>query len=107
MKRLEGQFPIKDSSQVLKFRTASDFANELNIHVNSLNRCVKLYTGRSTTENINRSLLKEAKRLLRKKHWPIHKVGLVLGFKEPNHFSSFFKKYESISPTEFRSKRIK
>ena len=102
----EGQFPINEPSQIIKFRTASDFANELNIHVNHLNRSVKLLTGHTTTENINQAILKEAKRLLRRNQWPIHIIAMVLAFKEATHFSNFFKRNIGMSPTEFRSEKV-
>ncbi len=41
---LERQFPIDDTHQVMNLRTASDFAGQLNVHVNHLNRAVKVTT---------------------------------------------------------------
>jgi hypothetical protein len=38
---LERQFPIDDAHQRINFRSASDFANQLAVHVNHLNRAVK------------------------------------------------------------------
>lgn len=99
---LRQQFPITKSTQYIKLRKASDFASRLHIHVNSLNRVVKLYTGKTTTQNINERFSKESKGLLTRTDWPINTIALVLGFKEENHFSAFFRKHVGCTPTEYR-----
>ena len=38
---LERQFPIDENHKELALRSASDFAEQLNVHVNHLNRAVK------------------------------------------------------------------
>src|SRR5438270_5376701 len=44
---LERQFPIERSDHPLQLKTAQDYANHLNVHVNYLNRAVKEVTGKS------------------------------------------------------------
>jgi AraC-like DNA-binding protein len=105
--QLRGQFPITQSSQLIKLRKASDFADILNIHVNYLNRSVKLYTGKTTTQNINERFIKEARGLLKRTNWSITTIATVLGFREVNHFSSFFKKNVGYTPTVYRTIKIK
>ena len=41
---LERQFPIESTNQVLRLTSASDFANQLNVHVNHLNKSVRANT---------------------------------------------------------------
>lgn len=41
MELLERQFPIDDTHQRVNHRSAFDFADQLNVHVNHLNRAVK------------------------------------------------------------------
>ncbi|GAC1589489.1 MAG: hypothetical protein NVS3B8_03300 [Chitinophagaceae bacterium] len=43
------QFPIESSDRPLKLKTAHDYANDLFVHVNYLNRYVKEITGKITT----------------------------------------------------------
>lgn len=100
---LERQFPIDDSHKNVKLRSASDFANQLNVHVNHLNRALKEATNKTTSELIADRLLKESKILLKHSQWDISEIGYSLGFSEPTHFSNFFKKHEDIPPSKFRS----
>ena len=105
--QLRGQFPITEDTQPIKLRKASDFADILNIHVNHLNRSVKLYTGKTTTQNINERFIQEARGLLKRNDWSITTIAIVLGFREVNHFSAFFKKHIGHTPTDYRKLKIK
>lgn len=99
---LERQFPIEETSQILRLRSASDFANQLNVHVNHLNRSVKETTEKSTTQIIKERMLQEAQTFLRFTNWNIAEIAYSLGFKEVTHFNNFFKKMVSITPTQYR-----
>ncbi len=100
---LERQFPIEDSRQRLQMRSASDFANQLSIHVNYLNKAVKETTQKSTSEIIAERLLQEAKILLKHTQWNVSEIAYTLRFNEVTHFNSFFKKHLDINPTQFRN----
>ncbi|MFD2935961.1 helix-turn-helix domain-containing protein [Spirosoma flavum] len=99
---LERQFPIESPSQRFKLRSASDFAQQLSVHVNHLNRSIKETTGKTTTNHIAERLASEAKALLRHTDWNISEISYSLGFDEPAHFNYFFKKQTSITPSAFR-----
>ena len=99
---LERQFPIDDSQQTVKLRSASEFAKKLNVHVNHLNRAVKETAEKTTSEIIAERLLQEAKILLRLSSWNLSEISYALGFTEPTHFNSFFKKHTKTSPMKFR-----
>lgn len=99
---LERQFPIDFSSQVMQLRSAADFAGQLNLHVNHLNKCVREITGRTTSQLISERILQEAKILLKSTDWNIAEIAWSLAFKEPNHFSAFFKSHSGLSPAKFR-----
>ncbi len=66
---LERQFPIDDTHQTIHFRSASDFAKQLNVHVNHLNRAVKATTDKTTSQIISECILQEAKNLLKQSEW--------------------------------------
>ena len=100
---LERQFPIEDTRQRLRMRSAVDFANQLSIHVNSLNRALKESTQKTTTEIITERILQEAKMLLRHTTWNISEIAYTLGFGEVTHFNNFFKKKLDMNPTQFRN----
>jgi AraC family transcriptional activator of pobA len=100
---LERQFPIESPVQRLSLVSAKDYADRLFIHVNHLNMVLKEKTGRTTTEFINGRITNEAKILLRNSNWQISEIAYSLGFEEVAHFSNFFKKNTSYSPTAFRN----
>ncbi|RZK64361.1 MAG: helix-turn-helix domain-containing protein [Pedobacter sp.] len=101
--KLEQQFPIEDSTQRLELIEPRDFARQLNIHVNHLNRAIKETTGKTTTELIAERIVTEAKSLLKHTRWNIAEISYCLGFEESAHFNNFFKKQTQFTPTTFRS----
>ncbi len=100
---LERQFPIDDTHPNVALRSASDYANQLNVHVNHLNRAVKETTEKTTTQIISQRILQEAKVLLKHTSWNIAEIAYALGFTEATHFNNFFKKNVALSPSKFRS----
>jgi AraC-like DNA-binding protein len=99
---LERQFPIESPAHRFALRSARDFAGQLAVHVNHLNRCVRATTGKTTTEHIAERLAAEAKALLRHSDWNIAEIGYGLGFDEPAHFTYFFRKQTGLAPSAFR-----
>nr|WP_314895851.1 helix-turn-helix transcriptional regulator [uncultured Flavobacterium sp.] len=100
---LERQFPIDDTNQKVHFRTASDFANQLNIHVNHLNKAVKETTQKTTSQIIAERVLQESKILLKHSNWNVSDIAYALGFTEVTNFNNFFKKHLQLSPLKFRN----
>lgn len=100
---LERQFPIDDNHPSLQFRSASDFAAQLNVHVNHLNRAVKETTDKTTSHIIAGRILQEAKILLKHSPWNVSEIAYALGFTETTHFNNFFKKHVQLSPLKFRN----
>lgn len=100
---LERQFPIESTSQQFSLRSAKDFAKQLNVHVNHLNRAIRNTTGKTTSAHIFERLVSEAKALLKHTDWNISEISYSLGFEEPAHFNHFFKKLTSTTPSAFRN----
>jgi AraC-like DNA-binding protein len=100
---LERQFPIDDTHQRINLRSASDFATQLNVHVNHLNRAIKETSQKTTSQIIAERLLQESKILLKHSTWSVAEIAYALGFTEVTHFNNFFKKHVQISPLKFRN----
>ena len=100
---LERQFPIDDNHQTISLRSPSDYARQLNIHVNHLNRAIKETTEKTTSNLIADRILREAKILLKHSPWSISEISDSLGFSEVTHFTNFFKKHVEQSPLKFRN----
>lgn len=99
---LERQFPIDTARRPLHLRTAKDYADQLAVHVNHLNKALKHTTGRTTTELISQRIAQEARVLLRRTTWSVAEVSDSLGFADPAHFTHFFKRQTSLTPLAFR-----
>lgn len=102
LEALERQFPIEETSQSLRFLTASDFADHLHTHVNHLNKSLKETIGKTTTEIIKERIAQEAKTLVRETNWNFSEIAYALGFKEATHFNNFFKKVTNTTPSHYR-----
>lgn len=100
---LERQFPIDDSFQTINLRSASEYANQLNIHVNHLNRAIKETLQKTTSQLIAERVLQESKILLKQTNWNVSEIAYALGFNEVTHFNNFFKKHIQVSPLKFRN----
>ncbi|HEX5168475.1 MAG TPA: helix-turn-helix transcriptional regulator [Cyclobacteriaceae bacterium] len=100
---LERQFPIDETHRNINFRSPSDFASQLNVHVNHLNRAVKETTQKTTSQIISERILQESKILLRHSNWNVSEVAYALGFTEVTHFNNFFKKHTQTTPLKFRN----
>lgn len=103
---LERQFPIESLNQPICFRAPVDYANQLSLHVNYLNRVIKETMGKTTSQVIGERIAQEAKTLLKHSDWNIAEIGYSLGFEEAPHFINFFKKYAQISPKSFRDAQL-
>ena len=99
---LERQFPIESADNPLQLKTAQDYATNLNVHVNYLNRAVKEVTGKPTTTHITERIVTEAKALLQHTDWNISDIAYSLGFEYPTYFNNFFKRLTGTNPKSLR-----
>jgi AraC family transcriptional regulator, transcriptional activator of pobA len=100
---LERQFPVDENHQKINLRSASDFAEQLNVHVNHLNRALKETTNKTTSQIITERVLQESKILLKHSKWNVSEIAYALGFTEVTHFNNFFKKHVQLSPLKYRN----
>ena len=100
---LERQFPLATPQQQLRLRTATDYADQLAVHVNHLNRVLKETTGHTTTALISSRVAQEAKMLLKQTNWTVSEIADSLGFTDVAHFCNFFKRQTTLTPGDFRN----
>jgi len=103
---LERQFPIESADRPLQLKTAQDYANSLNVHVNYLNRAVKEVTGKPTTTHITERIISEAKALLQHTAWNIAEIAYALGFEYPTYFNNYFKRMTGTNPKALRAMEV-
>ncbi|WP_428608219.1 helix-turn-helix domain-containing protein [Sedimenticola sp.] len=107
--RLCSQFMIlldQHFSEQGDWRKPADFAGQLYVHVNHLNRSVREVTGKTTTTLIAERAVLEAKHLLLQPSHTIAEIAYRLGFNHPGNFNIFFKKHTGLTPTEFRRQTV-
>jgi len=79
------------------------------IHINPsyLSRKFKTETGMTISEFTNRKRVEEAKLYLQRDNISITDVAFMVGFNDVNYFTKVFKKYTSVTPSQFINKKDK
>ncbi|SDD48104.1 Helix-turn-helix domain-containing protein [Paenibacillus sp. UNCCL117] len=81
-------------------------ADHLGISAKYLRSLYKKASGESLGESINRYRMDRAKSLLEQTEASVQEVALRSGFANINYFYTLFKKYNGITPNEFRSLKL-
>lgn len=84
--------------------TVKDVADYVCLSAEYFTKFFKKETGQNIKEHITLTKLEAAKDMLEHSDIPVGMVALELGYTNFSHFSQVFKKYESMSPSEYRSK---
>lgn len=90
------------SEHFIQVKSATEYANMLNITQKHLNRIVQSITNKTTTDVITEHVILEAKRQLIYTNKSLGEIALDLGYSDYTYFSKTFKKTTGISASEFR-----
>jgi two-component system response regulator YesN len=77
-------------------------SNEVGLNPVYLSRLFKEQTGRTYKNYITAIRMERAKLLLKDLQKPVSQVAVEVGYNDANYFSEAFKKYQGVSPTEYR-----
>lgn len=80
-----------------------DIAEKIGISYSYLRKLVKEETGNSLIDNVNILRIEEVKRLLLHSDLSISQITEEVGYRNIQSINRFFKKYEGISPSEFKN----
>ena len=83
--------------------TIKEYAAQLNITPNHLNKRVKLECGKTASEIIKEITILEAKVLLLQTKMTINEISMDLGFEDASYFSRFFKSETDYTPSNYRA----
>ncbi|MBS1511841.1 MAG: AraC family transcriptional regulator [Bacteroidetes bacterium] len=103
---LERQFPVESTESPLMLKTPQDYAGQLAVHVNHLNRSIKEVTGKPTSAHISERIITEAKALLQHTDWTIAEIAYALGFEYPTYFNNYFKRITGTAPSLLRAENV-
>ncbi|HIS34182.1 MAG TPA: AraC family transcriptional regulator [Candidatus Avirikenella pullistercoris] len=78
------------------------FADKICLSPNYFGDLVKKETGKSAKEYIQLKMLNMAKENLLDPNKTVTQIAYLLGFQYPQHFVRFFKKYEGMTPSQYR-----
>ena len=84
----------------------TSIATNAGLGYSSVGRIVKSKTGKNVIEYINSLRIEEAKRLLRQTNMNIMDIARTVGYNNDQSFSRFFRKFEGVTPGEFRNLKI-
>lgn len=97
------QFPLHTSTDSVKLKKPSEFAHQLSISTNHLNKAVKHIKNKTTSELITERILQEARILLKMTDWSISEIGYSLGYETPSRFIYTFRKNIGVTPLQFKN----
>jgi AraC-like DNA-binding protein len=82
--------------------TLRDMSEQAEITPEHLCKVFKKYMNLRPFEYLTKKRIQEAKRLLVQTSTPIAKIGKMVGYEDKSYFGYVFKKYEKVTPSEFR-----
>lgn len=82
--------------------TIEEYASQLNITPNHLNKSLKKETEKTTSEIIKEITILEAKVLLLQTSMTINEISMELGFNDASYFSRLFKSETNSTPSNYR-----
>jgi AraC family transcriptional regulator of adaptative response / methylphosphotriester-DNA alkyltransferase methyltransferase len=83
-----------------------DFASLMHIHPTHLSNTIKLTTGKSPCYFFEEKIMQASKRMLQEPRTPIATIASLLTF-DPSNFTKFFKRFEGITPKQYREEYLK
>ena len=89
-------------ASVYKKLTVTDIARELGKSVSSVKSLFELYRPGGIMNYYNFLKIEEAKRLIRRGEHNFSEIASLLQFDTPQYFSICFKRYERMSPQEYK-----
>lgn len=101
--RISDQFLSLVHENFRKERFLEFYADKLEVSAKHLSRTVKLQTGYTAVEWIERYVILEAKVLLKSSNLNIQQISDELNFPSQSFFGKYFKKQTGMSPKEFRN----
>lgn len=100
--KLTRQFKQLVTKQSVTGQSVQDYAGQLGVSVNHLNKTVKAATGFTPGQLIRQEVVLEAKRLFQHTDLTSTEVGYRLGFDDSSYFGRFFKREVGVTPGQFR-----
>ena len=102
-RQLEAHFRGLSAGEAQEMLQVQDFARAQHLHPSYLTTVIKRKTGKTVHAWIAEKTVAEAQAMLSRSDASIKEIGYRLAFKEPGHFSRFFRKHTGLTPSGFRA----
>lgn len=86
--------------------TLNDVAEHVYVSTSYLSRMFKKELGKNFVDYLNGLRIEKAKELLMDPKYKTYEIAELVGIPDAHYFSRLFKKYEGLSPTEYRDTSI-
>lgn len=86
--------------------TITDICQTVHLSPNYFIRCFKEQTGQTPYQYLTEIRIRKAQQMLKKINYSIGEIATLCGFVNSGHFSTLFKRYVGISPTDYRKRII-
>lgn len=94
-------------SELGKNKALADYAAALNVSESRLRNACLSVTEQSPMQMVHARILLEAKRELFYTSIPVSEIAYALGFDDPAYFTRFFTQRAGMSPSAFRTRRLR
>lgn len=84
--------------------TLDEVSKSVDISPYYFSKLFKQETGENFIEYLTRVRMKNAEKLLLDPSYSIKEICVMCGYGDPNYFSRIFKKYEGVTPSEYRER---
>lgn len=88
-----------------RYRSVDFYADKMRMSIQTLSRKVQEKMQITIGQLIRQQIILTAKKHL-DQNIPIKEISNILNFEETNHFSSFFKHYTGLTPTQYQEKKV-
>ena len=95
---------VMDAENFRRDISLDDVSREVDISPYYFSKLFKQETGKNFIEYLTEIRLKNARELLQDSRLSIKEICAQSGYGDPNYFSRIFKKYEGVTPSEFRER---
>ncbi|MDR1579167.1 MAG: AraC family transcriptional regulator [Synergistaceae bacterium] len=84
--------------------TVEDIAETFYFNTSYLGKIIKLMTGSTPRDYLNRLRVNEGKNLMKNGEYRINEIGEMVGFSDASYFSKVFKKIEGVTPYQYKAR---